>query len=455
MPQEEGAPAGVLLNDALDSPPLSQLLHLLLACVPALLGAAFAGASQALGVLSVARRQALRDSLDGGRRGALDRYLQAGDAIESRWLVLRTLSIGLTALWVAAELPPTWGAWLNPAAALIAVMAYAIPGEIARGLASRDAERAAPVLLQLLRPLELLATPISAPILWLSRMVGLLVVPQPTRAPGVTETEVEMIVTEGELNGSLAHEQSEMIRNVLEFGDVTAGQVMVPRTQVTAFPLEMALEEVLQSIAEVSHSRYPVYRGSVDNVIGILYSKDLLSAAASHTLSSRTLEGLLRTPVAFVPESQSASSVLKDMRAGRHHMAIVIDEFGGMSGLLTLEDLLEQIVGDIRDEHDDEDPPIVDLGDGRLVVDASVPIADLSRYLGAELPADGDYHSLGGYIIAQLGRVPEVGAQFSALNLNFYVREADDRRVSKVEITRLTPAESIAPRSSASRITAA
>jgi CBS domain containing-hemolysin-like protein len=163
----------------------------------------------------------------------------------------------------------------------------------------------------------------------------------------------------------------------------------------------------------------------------------------------------LRTPVAFVPDSQSGSSVLKDMRAGRHHMAIVIDEFGGMSGALTLEDLLEKIVGDIRDEHDVDEPPIVDLGNGRLAVDASVPIADLSRYLGAELPVDGDYHSLAGFIIAQLGRVPEVGTQLTAYGLQFEVREADERRVSKVEITRLAPPESIVPRSSSSRITAA
>jgi CBS domain containing-hemolysin-like protein len=263
-----------------------------------------------------------------------------------------------------------------------------------------------------------------------------------------------MIVTEGELNGSLAREQSEMIRNVLEFGDITAGDVMVPRTQVTAFDIETPLVQALTLIAESGHSRYPVYSGSVDNVVGLLYAKDLLRHANSKELEGKTLEGLLRTPIAFVPDSQSGSSVLKDMRAGRHHMAIVIDEFGGMSGVLTLEDLLEKIVGDIRDEHDVDEPPIVDLGNGRLAVDASIPIADLSRYLGAELPSDGDYHSLAGFIIAQLGRVPEVGTQLAAYGLSFEVREADERRVVKVEITRLAPPESIVPRS-ASRITAA
>lgn len=427
---------------------------MIVACLPAVFAAAFAAASWAIGTLSVARRAALRDTLEGGRRSALERYLQAGVAIESRWLVIRALGIGLTALLVGRELPQSWGSWLPLVAASIAVIAYAVPSEIARALVARDAERAAPLLLQVLRPIEILAAPISAPILWVSRLSGRWLMPKAAVAPGVTETEVELIVNEGELNGSLGREQSEMIRNVLEFGDVTAGQVMVPRTQVTAFSVEMTLDEVLQQIAESSHSRYPVYRGTVDNVIGLLYAKDLLQLAATGSLGSRSLESLLRTPIAFVPESQTASSVLRDMRAGRHHMAIVIDEFGGMSGLLTLEDLLEQIVGDIRDEHDTEDPPIVDLGDGRLFVDASIPIADLSRYLSAELPTDGDYHSLGGFLIAQLGRVPELGAQLTAFGLCFEVREADDRRVSKVEITRVPLPESVAPRS-ASRITAA
>ncbi len=384
----------------------------------------------------------------------MDRYLEHGVTIESRWLVMRSLGVALSALLVAERLPLALGSARPFVAGAIAVFAYAMPSEIARSLASNDPERVAPMLLAVLRPVELLAAPFSAPIVWLSGIVGGWLSHKPVRAPGVTETEVEMIVNEGELNGSLAHEQSEMIRNVLEFGDVTAGDVMVPRTQVTAFDITMGLDQVLARIKESKHSRYPVYSGSVDNVVGLLYAKDLLGHATNGDLEGRTLDGLLRTPVAFVPDSQSGSSVLKDMRAGRHHMAIVIDEFGGMSGVLTLEDLLEKIVGDIRDEHDVDEPPIVDLGNGRLAVDASVPIADLSRYLGAELPSDGDYHSLAGFIIAQLGRVPEVGTQLTAYGLQFEVREADERRVSKVEITRLAPPESIAPRS-ASRITAA
>jgi CBS domain containing-hemolysin-like protein len=156
---------------------------------------------------------------------------------------------------------------------------------------------------------------------------------------------------------------------------------------------------------------------------------------------------VMRTPVVFVPETQSASSLLIDMRSGRRHLAIIIDEFGGMSGIVTLEDLIEEIVGDIQDEHDTDEPPIVDLGNGRLMVDAGVPIGDLSRYLGVELPEDGDYNSLGGFIVERLGQVPGVGETISDYGLDFVVRESDERRVAKVEIIRTTQTPGPGPES--------
>jgi CBS domain containing-hemolysin-like protein len=265
----------------------------------------------------------------------------------------------------------------------------------------------------------------------------------------LVESEVEMLVNEGELSGSLGHEQSEMIRNVLDFSGITAGQLMVPRTQVHAIEIDTPVAEVLRIIAESEHSRYPVYRENIDNVVGVLHSKDLLPPLSRGDLEKIGLPTLVRQPVVFVPESQAADSVLREMRVGKQHLAVVLDEFGGTSGILTLENLLEQIVGDIRDEHDVEEPPIADLGDGKLLVDASVSIADLSRYLGAELPTDGDYHTLAGFVVAELGTVPEVGVRLTAFDLDFEVKEADERRVLKVEITRRSPpAESLLPRSS-------
>jgi CBS domain containing-hemolysin-like protein len=430
----------------LDSSPPQRFLELALAVLPALAAALFAAASFAFASLSGTRRAALSEALSGKTKQALDRYIAREDAIESRWLALRVVGIASAALLLSAQLP--FGRWQLPLATLAALLGYGIPAQIARVVVERTAERSAPVLLRLLMPFELLVAPIAAPIVALGNLVGRMVTRQPPDAK-VTETEVEIIVNEGELNGALQHDQSEMIRNVLDFGSVTAGELMVPRTHVVAFDVNTPIDEVLRRVSETEHSRYPVYRGTIENVFGVLHVKDLLSRAAAQDVKKLTMEQIVRTPVAFVPESQPASSVLKDMRAGRHHMAIVIDEFGSTNGIVTLEDLIEEIVGDIRDEHDAQEAPIVDLGDGRLMVDASVPIADLSRYLGTELPDDGDYTSLGGFIISRAGRVPRVGSKISTDGMEFLVREADERHVSKVEIVRRTPSkDSMAPRSS-------
>ncbi|HEY2410152.1 MAG TPA: hemolysin family protein [Polyangiaceae bacterium] len=427
---------------------------MLLATLPAVLAAVSAAASWSITTLSAARRAALRDTLEGGAKRALDRYLESGPVIEARWLVIRALGTSLSALLAVSALPVELGAWRIVVAAMISLFAYALPSEIARALVMRSAERTAPFLLQAVRPLELVAAPIAAPIVWLGRLVGGQFERISAPAPGVTETEVELIVNEGELNGSLGHDQSEMIRNVLDFGDATAGQLMVPRPQVTAFDIATDPNAALRQIVESQHSRYPVYKDTIDNIVGVLYAKDLLRLVAENRVAEAKLESLVHQPVAFVPDSQLATRVLKDMRVGKHHMAVVVDEFGGFSGILTLEDLLEEIVGDIRDEHDSDEPPIVDLGDGKLMVDASVSITDLARYLGVELPEDGDYHTLAGLIVAELGHVPEPGAKLTRFGLEFTISDADERRIAKVEIQRLAPPESIAPRSS-SRITAA
>jgi putative hemolysin len=247
---------------------------------------------------------------------------------------------------------------------------------------------------------------------------------------------VEWVVSEGQMTGSLGEEPAEMIRNVLELKDLIARDVMVPRTQVSAIEVDTPLPEVLRLISTEGHSRFPVYREKVDNIVGLLYAKDLFRLLKEHKLQDTPLGDLVRAPVNFVPEMQGVSSVLREMRARRLHMAVVIDEFGGVSGIVTLEDILEVIVGDIRDEYDTEEPPIQDLGDGRLLADAAVSIHDLSAYLAVEIPESSDYESLGGLLIHQAGRVPAIGTQIAAFGISFIVRDADEKRISKVEIIR-------------------
>lgn len=422
-------------------------MHYGLALLPAVTAAVLSAASSVLATISSARRAALRDYLSPPGRSALDRYVQNETKIEARWRVWRVIGISLATVLVSArfasilEGPAAWVAGIGAA-----VAAYAIPAEIARALLSSRAERWAPLLIRWLRPFEWLAAPVADPIAALAQALGGTQRPVRFTNAGMTETEVELIVNEGELNGSLAHDQSEMIRNVLDFGAVTAGEVMVPRTRVDALNERMPLDEVLSTVTATQHSRYPVFSDGIDNVIGILHVKDLFTAVAEGRLESTSLRDLMRGPVAFVPESQLASTVLKEMRAGRHHLAVVIDEFGGFAGVVTLEDLLEEIVGDIQDEHDLEDEaPILDLGDGKLLVDASIPVADLNRRLGTQIPDDGDYVSVGGLIVDQLGHVPSTGSHHEAYGLRFVVREADERHICRVEIQPIEPSPETEP----------
>lgn len=409
--------------------------------------ALFAAASVAVATLSDARRRALSEVLPGPSATALRRYSTMGPTIEARWMVARVTGIVASALMFEDSLGFMDRQWRLVAAALAAIWAFSLPAEIGKALVTRSAESAGPALIRLLRPIELLAAPLAAPAVWLGDTFRRAFMSRVADAD-VTEEEVNLIVEEGERRGAIQHDEAEMIHNVLEFGDLTAGDVMVPRTRVTSIPLDTPPEELLRIIVAEEHSRYPVYDERIDNVVGILHVKDLLTYTTTpKKMRTLDIEPLLHRPVLFVSDTQSSQSVLFEMRQKRQHLAIVIDEFGGMSGIVALEDLLERIVGDIRDEHDEGDPPILELGGGRLMVDASVPIIDLSRYLDTELPEHGDYNSLGGLLVSHLGRVPPIGARMSEYGLDFVVRDADERRVSKVEILRRSVApDSVCPR---------
>jgi putative hemolysin len=208
---------------------------------------------------------------------------------------------------------------------------------------------------------------------------------------------------------------------------------MVPRRHILGIELGTSLTDVVAFVAAEKHSRYPVYRGNIDNIVGLLCAKDLFAVVRDGRLGSTKLADVMRSSVLFVSESQSAAKILQDMRSRRLHVTVVSDEFGGTAGLVTLEDVIEEIVGDIRDEHD-IDAPIQRIGDGRIVADASVALGDLATALGKPFPDDGDFESLGGLIVSRAGRVPKVGATVEVGGFKLIVREADEKRVVKVEI---------------------
>jgi CBS domain containing-hemolysin-like protein len=416
------------------------------ALVCATIGSVFAAVDAALSSLNPARVSALHEESKGLAKDGLGRYLANPSSQQSRWLAGRVVCMSLAAVLVAEALAayvPHWA--LAPLGALGALLTYGTLAEIGITLARSRADDFAVRVLPFLRPFELLVLPLATPLSALGRRAARWLKPEGPRDARLTETEVQWVVSEGQKHGALGQEPAEMIRNVLELKDLVARDVMVPRTRICAIEVSTPLPEVLRFVASEGHSRFPVYRDQVDNVIGLLYAKDLFRLLKDEKLQATPLGDLIRTPVNFVPEMQGVSSVLREMRARRLHMAVVIDEFGGVSGIVTLEDILEVIVGEIRDEYDTEEAPIQDLGDGRLLADAAVSVHDLSAYLGAEIPDSGDYESLGGLLIQQSGKVPGVGSRIEAFDLSFIVRDADEKRVAKVEIVRPRPLSELPP----------
>jgi CBS domain containing-hemolysin-like protein len=247
----------------------------------------------------------------------------------------------------------------------------------------------------------------------------------------VTEAEILTLLSIGEKEGVLEKQEREMITGVLEFTDATVAEVMVPRVDMVAAECGKTVEEMVTFAEEAGHSRIPVYRETVDNIVGVLYTKDLLKGIAEGKEQEK-VEGLLREAY-FVPENKRLVDLLKEFQKKRMHLALVVDEYGGTSGLVTLEDLLEEIVGEIRDEYDTEEPLFRRIDAQTLRVDARIGLEELSELLGTELP-EGEYQTLGGLVMDLAGRVPKEGESVRYGHLEFVVEKVLRRRILNVKI---------------------
>jgi CBS domain containing-hemolysin-like protein len=398
-------------------------------------GALFAGADTAVTSLSPTHLNALIEQATGKRRAAFER-IQAHEArIRSRYLVGRITSTAVTAFCFFEAFEAVSD---RQYVALVAtVLITSTIFEIVTSLSKKFADNVAPLAARFLRPLEIAVLPLAGPLGWLGERLSRKKEGEQPVDPRVTEAEVEALVEEGERTGLFGREPAEMIRNVLEFADRTARDVMIPRNKVEAVDVSMSLDEALAFVSNSGHSRYPVFREQIDNVVGLLYAKDLFKLLEDVDRKQTTLREIIRQPANFVAESQPLSTLLKEMRGRRQHLAIVVDEFGGISGIVTLEDVLEEIVGDIRDEHDEaDDAGIEDLGDGRLVADAAVSMRELGDYLGSSITTDDGAESLGSMLTDHVGKIPEVGTAVSKFGLHFIVRDSDATHIGKVEIIR-------------------
>ncbi len=264
----------------------------------------------------------------------------------------------------------------------------------------------------------------------------------PVKGPFVTEEELKMLVEVGEEEGVLEEEEREMIHGIFEMGDMAVREVMVPRTDLVAVELGQPMAAAVELVSKYGHTRIPVYEGSLDNILGVLYAKDLLRAA-NHG-SPQTLRELARKPY-FTPESSKVQDVLRDLRKNRVHMAIVVDEYGGTAGAVTIEDIIEEIVGPIKDEYDlAEEDEIQFIGPNDVVLDGRVHLDDVNELLKLEI-AGQDFDTIGGYVLNQLGAMPKVGDTLNMGTAKLRVESVRGTRIKKVRIHSDQPFEIPAP----------
>ncbi len=257
----------------------------------------------------------------------------------------------------------------------------------------------------------------------------------------VTEEEIRMLVDVGEEKGVIEEVQKDMINNIFEFDDLTAGEIMTPRTDVAAVDVEDDLQEALRIGVDEGFSRLPVYEEDIDHIIGILHIKDLLPYVGRELPEEVSLRNLLRETY-FIPETKHCGELFSEMTAKHMQMAVVVDEYGGVAGIISMEDLLESIVGNMQDEFDNEEEEITQLDETSFEVEGSTSMEELSEQLDVELP-EGDYETLGGFLLQQLGRIPAEDEHPQVLfeNIQFTVQEMDDKRIGQVHVEVLPSVE--------------
>jgi magnesium and cobalt transporter len=256
-----------------------------------------------------------------------------------------------------------------------------------------------------------------------------------------TREEIAAFLAEFRERGVLAPDEFAMLQGVLEVSNTHVRDIMVPRSHMVVVAQDQGPEEILKIISESNHSRFPVIGDDRDEVVGIVLAKDALKQYIRDAAAFKLAD--LTRPAVFIPESKRLNTLLTEFRQNRNHMAIVVDEYGGVAGLATIEDVLEQIVGEIEDEHDQEDAPAIQPQDnGRFVVQALTRVEDFNEFFNTEL-SDEDYDTVGGLVMHELGRLPRRGEQLDYAGLRFKVLRGDRRRLHTLEVTRLPakPAE--------------
>ena len=326
---------------------------------------------------------------------------------------------------------------------LVSIVSIVLGELIPKGFALANPDR---IALAASGPISLFAkivSPLVALLVLLTKAISKPFGIDPTRTPELSAAEIRLIVEQGSQQGVLEAEEEQMISAVMSLSDSKLHEVMVPRIDIVAIDQEATFDEAVEVVLKEGHSRTPLYRESVDHIVGILYAKDLLRLIAAGGPRPR-LRDIMR-PALFVPESQSVDDLLHELQRRKVHMAVVLDEYGGTAGLVTIEDLLEEIVGEIQDEFDEEEPMKVEIGPGEVILDGRAAIDELTELVepALELEDDEEYDTLGGFVYHRIGRVPVVGDAVVIEPFLITVIKVSGRRVGKVRV-RWTPVNAAA-----------
>ena len=401
--------------------------------------AAFFAASETAVVFS--NKDLLRRWSESGNRGAAAALalMKERDLLHSTLLLAENFFIIFSAVLgtiIIIELL-TWTYSAAAALALLMTLVVVLFAKLApKGIACRNPEKFAATIAPWLRLTMKLLSPLSR---LLARSADLIAGPEPqgmSCAAVVTEEDIKALINLGEERGSLKEEEKELLHKVFEFGDTLASQSMRPRTEIVSVPADATLRDVFSLVSEFGYSRYPVIEETVDTVIGILYIKDILVAMSSGEVNrDDSIQPFIR-PAYFIPENKRVSELLAEMQRDRFQIAIVIDEYGGTSGLVTLEDLIEEIVGSIHDELEAEEKDVQIVDEKNFVVSGQSGLDEVNELLGATLQSS-DFNTLGGFVFGLFGRMPKVGDQLKYKNLKLEVLDLEGRKITKIKITKL------------------
>jgi CBS domain containing-hemolysin-like protein len=364
-----------------------------------------------------------------------NRFLSTVLFINTLALIVASTATALLSesLFTRWGVPSSWRLWLTLLDSVLLSVVLLIAAEVTpKTLAITHAER---VALAAAGPVDRLAS-FLGPILWVVTFVSRgLTGGRAARAPYLTEEELVSLLHVSEEQGVIEEQEHQMIHGIIEIGDKTVREIMIPRTDIVAVEKEAGLKDIVRLFKEHRHTRMPVYDGDIDHVVGLIHTKDLL---LFYTLSSSQkfdIDRMLR-PIEFTPEQKKVDELLHDMRTKKVHMMIVVDEYGGTAGLVTLEDLLEEIVGEIRDEYDSaEEDQLVILNDHEARVDAGFPLEELNSRLGLAIEESGDYDSVGGYVHSMLGKLASSGDTFRGGKAKWTVEKVKGRRIETIRLT--------------------